>query len=393
MMRAGNSASPPLVVLAAGGTGGHMFPAEALARALMARGVRVALVTDRRGEAFGDSLPDVPVHRIRAGRLGRGTLVRARAVLDMGLGWLDARRLLRTLAPAAVVGFGGYPSIPTVIAAAGAGIPIVLHEQNALLGRANRRLASRARAIATSFAKVALMPVGAAAVITGNPVRPSVLAVRDRPYAAPGHDGRISIFVMGGSQGAHVFSEVVPPAMRLLPEALRHRIDVTQQCRPEDLDEARAGFAAAGVNAELNSFFTDVPERLAACQLAIARAGASTVAELGVVGRPAILVPYPFATDDHQAANADSFAESGGAWVIGQRAFKPELLAERIEILLAQPDALARAAAAARAAGQPDAADRLAALVMAQFAAPEGTARTSAAARESHTHALMEAAE
>lgn len=383
----------PLIVLAAGGTGGHMFPAEALARALIARGVRVALITDRRGEAFGDSLPAVPVYRIRAGRLGRDTLVRLRAVLDMGLGWLDARRLLRSLAPAAIVGFGGYPSIPTVIAASNHRIPIVLHEQNALLGRANRRLATRARAVATSFAKVALLPDGVGATMTGNPVRPGILAVRDRSYAAPGADDRVSLFVMGGSQGARVFSEVVPAAMALLPEPLKARLAIVQQCRPEDLDTARTAFAAAGVEAELSAFFTDVPDRLAASHLVIARAGASTVAELGVAGRPAILVPYPFATDDHQTANAERFAEGGGAWVIGQRGFKPETLAQRIETLLALPDTLARAASAARDAGSPDAAERLASLVMSQIAAPAGAKGASGIAREGHSHALMEAAE
>jgi len=368
-MKHARKAAPPLVVLAAGGTGGHMFPAEALARTLQERGVRVALVTDTRGQAFGDALPEVDVHRIHAGRLGRDLMVRVRALLDMGLGWVEARSLLVKLQPAAVVGFGGYPSIPTVIAAAMRKIPVVLHEQNALLGRANRRLASRARAIATSFVRVARLPEGVSAVPTGNPVRPGIISVRDRPYTKPEAGGQFSIFVMGGSQGAHVFAEVIPAAMALLPDPLKPRIRVVQQCRPEDLELARAEFARSGVEAELSSFFTDVPERLAACHLVIARAGASTVAELGVAGRPAILVPYPFATDDHQAANAEAFAESGGAWVIGQRAFKPETLAQRIETLMALPDTLARAAAAARAAGLPDAAGRLADLVVAQIRA------------------------
>jgi UDP-N-acetylglucosamine--N-acetylmuramyl-(pentapeptide) pyrophosphoryl-undecaprenol N-acetylglucosamine transferase len=366
------AASSALVILAAGGTGGHMFPAEALARALQARGMRVALVTDIRGGAFGESLPDVEVHRIHAGRLGRDLMVRVRAVFDMGLGFVEARTLLAELRPAAVVGFGGYPSIPTVIAAALRKIPVVLHEQNALLGRANRRLASRARVIATSFAHVARMPASAAAVTTGNPVRPGILAARQRPYVKPEPNGALSIFVMGGSQGAHVFAEVVPAAVARLPDSVKKRIRVVQQCRPEDLDETRAAFAQAGVEADLASFFTDVPNRLAACHLVISRSGASTVAELGVAGRPAILVPYPFATDDHQAANAESFAAGGGAWVMGQRAFTAASLADRIETLMAMPDELARAAAAARASGLPDAADRLADLVLAQIGNREG---------------------
>ncbi|HLG90044.1 MAG TPA: undecaprenyldiphospho-muramoylpentapeptide beta-N-acetylglucosaminyltransferase [Alphaproteobacteria bacterium] len=363
---------PALVILAAGGTGGHMFPAEALARTLQARGLRVALVTDTRGGAFGDSLPDVEVHRIHAGRLGRDLMVRVRAVFDMGLGFFEARTLLGELRPAAVVGFGGYPSIPTVIAATMRKIPVVLHEQNALLGRANRRLASRARVIATSFAHVARLPASTAAATTGNPVRPGILAVRERAYAKPEPDGPLSIFVMGGSQGAHVFAEVVPAAMARLPASLKKRIRIVQQCRPEDLDETRAAFSQGGVQAELSSFFTDVPDRLAACHLVISRSGASTVAELGVAGRPAILVPYPFATDDHQAANAESCAEGGGAWVIGQRAFTPATLADRIETLMTMPDELARAAAAARASGLPDAASRLADLVIAQIGNREG---------------------
>ena len=383
----------PLVVLAAGGTGGHMFPAEALARALLARDIAVALVTDRRGQALGDAVPNVQTYRIRAGRLSRGTVARLRAVAEMGSGFLEARRLMRELNPAVVVGFGGYPSIPTVAAAAARKIPIVLHEQNALLGRANRRLATRASAIATSFASVAYLPEGLTAEMTGNPVRPGILAVRDAPYPAPSLDGKLAILVMGGSQGAHIFSEVVPVAMARLPEPLRARLSIVQQCRPEDIDEARAAFAAAGVEAELSTFFTDMPIRLASCNLAITRSGASTVAELGVTGRPAILVPYPFATDDHQKANAEAFAEGGGAWVVGQRAFTPELLAQRLETLLALPDALVRAAAGAHNAGRPDAAERLANLVTAQIQSREGTMRRPFEKPAARREPFLEAAE
>ena len=341
----------PLVVLAAGGTGGHMFPAEALARALIARGIRTALVTDQRGQAFGEALPAVEVYRIRASRLPRYAIDRIKAFIEMGLGGLEARRLLRRLQPDAVVGFGGYPSIPTIFAAALAKIPIVLHEQNALLGRANRRLASRARVIATSFETVAHVPAGVATALTGNPVRPAVLPVRDQPYRTPAADESLSIFVTGGSQGARVFSEIVPPAMALLPAELKTRIKIVQQCRPEDLAEAETAFAQAGVQAELSSFFNDVPARLAACHLVICRSGASTVAELGVAGRPAILVPYPFATDDHQTSNAEAYAQSGAAWVISQRILTPRLLADRIAGLAAHPDTLARAAQALHGRG------------------------------------------
>jgi UDP-N-acetylglucosamine--N-acetylmuramyl-(pentapeptide) pyrophosphoryl-undecaprenol N-acetylglucosamine transferase len=362
----------PLVILAAGGTGGHMFPAEALASALIARGIRVALLTDQRGQAFGENLPSVEIYRIRASRLPRYALDRLRAVVEMGLGGLEARRLLRNLKPAAVVGFGGYPSIPTVFAASLAKIPIVLHEQNALLGRANRRLASRAQAIATSFATVTYMPATARTVMIGNPVRQGVLAVRDVPYAAPAIDGPLSVLVTGGSQGARIFSEIVPPAVALLPSELRARLKVVQQCRPEDLDSVTAEYRAAGVDAELSTFFNDVPARLAGCHLAITRSGASTVAELGVTGRPAILVPYPFATDDHQTSNAEAFAHGGGGWVISQRILTPKFLADRIVALAARPDTLARAAEAAKQEGRPDAADQFAELVISQIGARPG---------------------
>ncbi|HTJ65594.1 MAG TPA: undecaprenyldiphospho-muramoylpentapeptide beta-N-acetylglucosaminyltransferase [Alphaproteobacteria bacterium] len=358
------NAANPLVILAAGGTGGHMFPAEALARALIARGVRTALVTDQRGQAFGESLPAVEVYRIRASRLPRYAVDRIKAVFEMGLGALEARRLMRRLKPGVVVGFGGYPSIPTILAAALSKVPIVLHEQNALLGRANRRAALRAQAIATSFETVALVPSGVPTVLTGNPVRPAILSVRAVPYAAPVAGGPLSILVTGGSQGARVFSEVVPAAMALLSDELKARIRIVQQCRAEDLAEAKAAFDAAGVTAELASFLNDMPARLAAAHLAICRSGASTVAELGVAGRPAILVPYPFATDDHQTNNAEAFAKGGAGWVISQRILTPKLLAERIAALAAHPETLIRAAEAAREQGRPDAAERFADLVI-----------------------------
>jgi len=358
------SMNGPLVVLAAGGTGGHMFPAEALARALIARGIRTALVTDQRGQAFGEALPSVEVYRIRASRLPRYAIDRIKAFIEMGLGGLEARRLLRRLKPDAVVGFGGYPSIPTIFAAALAKIPIVLHEQNALLGRANRRLASRAKVIATSFETVAHVPAGVATALTGNPVRPAILPVRELPYRTPAPGEALSILVTGGSQGARVFSEIVPAAMALLPADLKARIKIVQQSRPEDLAAAQADFAAAGVAAELSTFFNDMPARIAASHLVICRSGASTVAELGVAGRPAILVPYPFATDDHQTNNAEAFAQGGGGWVISQRILTPQLLADRIAAVVARPETLARAAEAARAQGRPDAAERFADLVI-----------------------------
>jgi UDP-N-acetylglucosamine--N-acetylmuramyl-(pentapeptide) pyrophosphoryl-undecaprenol N-acetylglucosamine transferase len=347
-----------------------MFPAEALAGALIERGLRVALITDLRGAAFGDALPAVSIYRIRASRLRRDLMDRLQAVMEMALGGWDARRLLRKLKPAVVVGFGGYPSMPTVIAAALQKIPVVLHEQNALLGRANRRLAPRARAIATSFETVKGLSPQTPAVVVGNPVRPGIVGVREHPYNAPAPDGPVSILIMGGSQGARIFSDVVPAAAALLPPALRARLRIVQQCRPEDIEAVESAFRDIGIVAELSTFFSDMPHRLADCHLAVARSGASTVAELGVAGRPAILVPYPFATDDHQTLNAHAFARGGAGWVISQREFTPEALAAHLEGLMRNPEKLGVAAGAARREGRPAAARDFAQLIGVVIAPP-----------------------
>ncbi|WP_192499033.1 undecaprenyldiphospho-muramoylpentapeptide beta-N-acetylglucosaminyltransferase [Skermanella pratensis] len=384
-------ATPGPVVLAAGGTGGHMFPAEALARELLARGHRVVLVTDRRGKAFGDALPEVEVHRIRASSFGSGVMGKLRGAFELGLGAIQARRLIAALRPSVVVGFGGYPSVPTVLMAQRAGVPTVLHEQNAVLGRANRMLAPGAARIATSFAAVsAVKPADRAKLVpTGNPVRPGVTAVRDLPYPALEPGGELRLLVVGGSQGARIFSEIVPAALALLPDVLRRRIRIAQQCRPEDLEAAKAAFAEAGVDAELSSFFRDVPDRLAACHLAVCRSGASTVAELAAAGRPAVLVPYPFAMDDHQTANAQAVADAGGAWLMPQPAFTPKALADRLEALLDLPATLGKAAEAARARGAADAASRLADIVIgaAKGAASPQSDRANAGADRYSTEA------
>jgi UDP-N-acetylglucosamine--N-acetylmuramyl-(pentapeptide) pyrophosphoryl-undecaprenol N-acetylglucosamine transferase len=352
------------IVLAAGGTGGHMFPAEALARELLSRGAEVALVTDRRGQAFGDRLPGVALHRIRAGQLSGGIINKVTGLAEMALGTLEALRLLRGLRPAAAVGFGGYPSAPTMLAATQLGLPTLLHEQNAILGRANRLLASRVGIIATSFAEIGgLRPASRARIVeTGNPVRPAIAAV-SAEYASPAAEGPINLLVMGGSQGARILSAVVPAALARLTPALRRCLALMQQARPEDIDLVRESYAANGINAEVATFFEDVPARLARAQLVISRAGASTVAELAAVGRPAILVPYRHAADDHQTANARSFGAAGAAWVMQESAFTPALLAERLEALFSAPAALAAAAAAAKRLGRPDAAKKLADLV------------------------------
>lgn len=354
------------IVLAAGGTGGHVFPAQALAVALESRGWRLVLVTDRRGADYGDVLGRLETHHIRAGSpRARGLLARGAGVLNLLRGVRDARRLLKRLKPAAAIGFGGYPSVPTMYAASRLRLPTAIHEQNAVLGRANRLLAPRVLAIATSFVDTARLERANASQLihTGNPVRPAIAALAAVPYAAPPADGPCRLLITGGSQGAGVFAEVVPAALARLPEALKARLVVTQQCRAEDLEAVRRAYDAAGVEATLARFFADLPERLATAHLVIGRAGASTVAELAAAGRPAILVPYPHATDDHQSANAEALALAGGAWVVPQDGFTAAPLAERLAALCAAPDSLARAADAALGAGRPEAASTLADLV------------------------------
>lgn len=355
----------PLIVLAAGGTGGHVFPAEALARSLATRGYRLALVTDARGTSYRGALAQIETHRLPVSSLSGGVKQRLRGAFDLAVSLLRARRLLRRLKPAAAVGFGGYPSLPTMFAAVQLGIPTAIHEQNAVLGRANRLVARRVAAIATSFPEVTYMPEGAETrvTLTGNPVRPGVLAIRGEGYELPTAERPLRILVTGGSQGAAIFSRVVPEAIAKLPPALRARVRVVQQCRAEDLERARAVYAGAGIAAELDAFFDDLPARLATASLVICRSGASTVAELTVAGRPALLVPYPHAMDDHQTVNAGALTDVGAAWLIDNVAFTPALLGERLSAFLADPMPLARAASAAWKLGRPDAAEHLADLV------------------------------
>jgi UDP-N-acetylglucosamine--N-acetylmuramyl-(pentapeptide) pyrophosphoryl-undecaprenol N-acetylglucosamine transferase len=366
---------PGPIVLAAGGTGGHIFPAEALARELVARGGEVALVTDRRGQAFGDRVPGVQTYRIHAGRFGGGVVAKVIGVAELMLGIVESARRLRQLEASAVVGFGGYPSVPTLIAASRMGLPTVIHEQNALLGKANRLLAPRVRWIATSFREVErVRPEDHAKLaFTGNPVRPTIAALRDTPYLAPSGHEPVNILVLGGSQGARVFSEVIPAALGRASEALRRRIRISQQARPEDIEAARAAYAEARIEAELQTFFEDVPARLAAAQLVIARAGASTMTELTTVGRPAVLVPYPHAADDHQTSNAHAFAAAGAGWLVPQPDFTPEALARLLRELVDDPARLAGAAAASRDFGTPDAAMNLADVVVAAIDESNGS--------------------
>ena len=357
------SAQP--ILLAAGGTGGHMFPAEATARALLAKGRDVVLVTDARGQAF-DALPDVPVHRIAAASPSGGLLAKAKAAVLLARGTGQASRLIGRLDPAAVIGFGSYASIPTLYAGAGAGVPLLLHEQNAHLGRANRLMANKAAAIGTGFPRVDGLKahIKAPVIMTGNPVRPAFLDHRDTVYAPPAADRPIRLLVLGGSQGARALSDLVPAALTGLPTEVQARIRLTQQVRTEDLDRVRAAYADTPIEADLARFFTDVPDRLAAAHLVIARAGASTVAELTCLGRPAILIPYPFATDDHQALNAQALEAAGAAMLAPQHSLTAERLREMVNHLLMDVGRLGWMAGNARAFAPIDAADRLADLAI-----------------------------
>ena len=353
------------VMLAAGGTGGHLFPAFALAEALGRRGIIVDLVTDTRGDRYGTGFPARKVYQVPSGT-GGNAIKAALAAIQLSRGVAAAHKLLGEVRPKAVLGFGGYPTFPPLLAAKLRGIPTAVHEQNAILGRANKMLAGRVDAIATSFAVTKQLDGAllAKAHHTGNPVRSIVIEAAARHYWRPEPSQPFNLLVFGGSQGARFFSECVPPALALLSHAVRGRLQVTQQARAEDLKSVRAAYAASGIQAEVEPFFKDLPQRIASSHLVVGRAGASTVAELTVIGRPSILVPLPHSLDNDQLHNAAGLAESGGAWCIEQKDVTPRRLADDIEMLMTRPGMLATAAAAAKTQGRPDAVERLADLVM-----------------------------
>jgi UDP-N-acetylglucosamine--N-acetylmuramyl-(pentapeptide) pyrophosphoryl-undecaprenol N-acetylglucosamine transferase len=359
--------SPPLVLLAAGGTGGHLFPAEALAVALKARGLEVDLATDERATRYGMTFPARATHVVASDTFrARDPVAMAKTLWRLGGGILQALGLIGRLRPAAVVGFGGYPSVPPLVAAWLRGVPTVIHEQNGVMGRANRLLARRVTAIATGFPDVLAgdPALAAKATHTGNPLRPPVITAAAIPYTPPKPAGGLNLLVFGGSQGARVMSEVVPPAIELLEASLRARISIVQQAREEDIGRVREIYARARVSADVAPFFTDLPARMAAAHLVIARAGASTVSELAAIGRPSILVPLPGALDQDQLANANRLAAAGGAIVHQQDLFTPRHLADELAVLAAAPHRLVEMAASARSLGAPDAAERLADLVV-----------------------------
>ncbi|MGB3644185.1 MAG: undecaprenyldiphospho-muramoylpentapeptide beta-N-acetylglucosaminyltransferase [Mesorhizobium sp.] len=344
------------ILLAAGGTGGHLFPAEALAHELTARGWSVHLATDDRAGRFAGQFPAVAVHPIRSATFGsKNPLALARAFWKIWSGVRQASALIGKLRPAVVVGFGGYPTLPPLYAATRRGVPTMVHEQNAVMGRANRALARRVSAIAGGFLPQDQSVAGQKTVTTGNPVRPAVLEAAKVPYEASAGGEPFRLLVFGGSQGAQFFSDAIPAAVALLPEALRKRLVVTQQARAEDAAKVEAAYAGLGMAAEVSPFFTDMAARIATAHLVISRSGASTVSEIAVIGRPGLLVPYPYALDHDQAANAAALAAAGGAEVHPQSTLSAERLAELIGGSMDDPHKLAAMAAAAKSAGKPDA--------------------------------------
>lgn len=354
---------PPLLVIAAGGTGGHMFPAQALAEAMLRRGWRVKLSTDARGARYTGGFPHVvEIEQVSSATFARGGVLAkllvplriAGGILGATLGFLRDR-------PAVVVGFGGYPSIPALSAAFLLRLPRMLHEQNGVLGRVNRIFARRVDKLACGTWPTDL-PVGADATHTGNPVRGAVAERAAAGYIAPG-DYPMHLLVMGGSQGARILSDIVPAAIAALPDTLRRHVSVSHQAREEDHDRVAAFYAEHGIRAEVKPFFTDVPKRMAEAQLVISRAGASSVADISVIGRPSILIPYAHATADHQSANARGLAQAGAAIVIPESRLDAATLSEHIALVLGDPQGAEHMAAAALSCGKPDATDALVALV------------------------------
>jgi UDP-N-acetylglucosamine--N-acetylmuramyl-(pentapeptide) pyrophosphoryl-undecaprenol N-acetylglucosamine transferase len=352
-------------VLAAGGTGGHMIPAHALAAELKARGHKVLLITDDRGARFPGLFKDVPVHILPAGRLGGGPIGWLKALNAIVRGRAEAKNIYRDHRPDAVIGFGGYPAFPALLAASALNIPTVLHEQNAVLGRVNRLLAGDAVAIGTAYDEIDRLKSRhrEKSVLVGNPVRAEVKQLGELPFPPFDEYAPLKILITGGSQGASILGRVVPQGLGLLEPSLRRRLQIVQQARPDDISQVRGQYAELGIPAELTTYIEDMPAKLGDAHLVIGRAGASTIAELTAAGRPAILVPYAAATDDHQASNAREMVKAGGARAIREDQFTPERLARQIEAMAADPLALNNAAARALTVGRPNAASDLADLV------------------------------
>lgn len=355
-----------VIVLAAGGTAGHLFPAQALGEELVRRGYLIHLMTDERAKKFDEKFPTVQTYEIPSATINKSKpLSIVTGGIKLVRGFLESRKILKSLKPLAVVGFGGYPTFPPLMAASFAGIPTCIHEANAIMGRANKAIAKRVTGIATSFPKVASVPDGCQekVVMTGNPVRESVLTAADDPYVPPVPNAPFKVLIFGGSQGAQIFSEIIPQALLSLPRNIRRQLKVTQQVRAEDQDSVEKTYKEAGVTAEIAPFFANLPVRIASSHLVISRSGASTVSELSVIGRPSILVPFAFALDSDQLLNAKQFASAGAGWIIEQEDLTPDRLSALITKLRFSEHELIAASEAGKAMGNGDAAVRLADLV------------------------------
>jgi len=364
-----SQANPPLLLIAAGGTGGHMFPAQALAEAMVRRGWRVKLSTDARGARYtGAFPPEVTVEEVASATFARGGLG-AKLAVPFRLAGGVVSSIWRNLSdrPRVVVGFGGYPTIPALTSAIVLRIPRAIHEQNGVMGKVNRVFARRVQAFACGTWPTDLPP-GVTGIHTGNPVRAAVMERAGAPYISPG-DYPMSVLVIGGSQGARILSDVVPTALAALPPDLRRHLRVAHQARPEDAARVAAAYDAAGIPAEVEPFFADVPRRLAECQLVISRSGASSVADISVIGRPSILIPFAAATGDHQTANARGLTKAGAAILVPESAANVVTLAAQIALVLDNPEGALQMALAAHSEGIPDATARLVTIVE-QLAGP-----------------------
>ena len=347
------------IILSAGGTGGHLFPAQALAGELRRRGRKIVVMTDARFANYTTSFPGVRIETVSSAPLNS-----VLAPFKIAAGVVEAFAKLLRLKPAAVIGFGGYPSVPVMLAATLARRPTAIIEQNAVVGRANRLVMNQVRRVAAAFPIARFAPRDKTKIVlTGNPLRPDVIALWGTAYQPPATDGPLNLLVFGGSQGAHAFSEIVPAAVTRLPHALKKRLRLVQQCRPEDIETVRTIYANAEIQAELGPFFQDLPRRMAMAHLVIGRAGAGTVAELMAIGRPAILVPLPHALDDNQTPNAEILSRAGAGWTIAQRDLAPDSLARMLAAVFAAPADLARRAALAHSLAVPNAAEKLADMV------------------------------
>ncbi|MGB0084306.1 MAG: undecaprenyldiphospho-muramoylpentapeptide beta-N-acetylglucosaminyltransferase [Rhodomicrobiaceae bacterium] len=362
------------IVLTAGGTGGHLFPAQALAGELVRRGYDVDLITDTRTTYAGNDFPGRGVHKVPAATFkGKSPLEAMKMVATNSNGFKMAYDIYGDLKPKAVVGFGGYPTIPPMLASLARGIPSMIHEQNSVMGRANRFLATMVKAIAISFEDTKFLEgkLTEKSYVTGTPLRDAILELRGGTFQPPQPGQPLNLLCFGGSQGARFFSDVMPVSLQLLPQEIRDRLMVVQQCREEDIDRVFDAYEVAGVAAELSTFFEDLPYRMAGAHLVVCRSGATTIAELAALGRPAVLVPLPHSVDNDQLENATRFEKAGAGWCFEQSIMTPERLAGTLRRLFEEPATLARAASRSKSLARYDAVARLADLVVTLAEAPE----------------------